>query len=235
MNEIFNESEFWKFMKLNGPNSSNSKRNYISWLRYINREYQIIDRTISENKIDNVVEKLKVSVNNRSIYISPRDISNMKSAMKKYLKYSKSEQPNETLLNDILEIIEKKRTHISEIETRLGQGKYRDNLIKLWKKCSVSKLEKIDVLIASHIKPWINSNNHEKIDVYNGLLLSPNIDKLFDKGYISFKDNGSIIVSKLIEEKELNQLGVRKNDSLYCVFEENKKYLKFHRENILMK
>ncbi len=87
------------------------------------------------------------------------------------------------------------------------------------------------LLIASHIKPWAESEPKEKLDVDNGFLMCPNHDKLFDKGYITFDDNGKIIISdKLIEnDKELLNVDSRKHIELT---EDNKKYLKFHRENV---
>ena len=81
------------------------------------------------------------------------------------------------------------------VKARVGQGKFRNNLIEYWKGCSVTNCKYITILIASHIKPWKDSSNKERLDVYNGLLLLPNIDKLFDKGYISFRDTGKIMIS----------------------------------------
>ena len=87
-----------------------------------------------------------------------------------------------------------------------------------------------DILIASHIKPWNESSNEEKLDPYNGLLLLPNYDKLFDKHLISFDDDGRIIISPQIKKEEYKILGISADDKLFNVFEENKPYLKIHRE-----
>lgn len=82
----------------------------------------------------------------------------------------------------------------------------------------------------SHILPWRNSNNNERLNPYNGLLLQPNFDIFFDKGYISFNDNRSIILSKKIEEEVFNKMGVFSNNKLVKIFEENKPFLQKHRE-----
>ena len=87
-----------------------------------------------------------------------------------------------------------------------------------------------DLLIASHIKPWSESSNKEKLDRYNGLLLLPNYDKLFDKHLISFDDDGKIIISSQIKEEEYKVLGISANDKLFKILPENKPYLKIHRE-----
>lgn len=115
------------------------------------------------------------------------------------------------------------------ILSRIGQGKYRDELIKIWNGCAISRFNDARFLIASHIKPWKKSTNEEKIDKYNGLLLLPTFDKLFDLGFISFDDNGKIIISKyLIDYKKL---GI--NESIVInIKNENIKYLSYHRENI---
>ena len=87
-----------------------------------------------------------------------------------------------------------------------------------------------DLLIASHIKPWSESSNEEKLDPYNGLLLLPNYDKLFDKHLISFDDDGKIIISPQIKKEEYKVLGISANDKLFNVFKQNKPYLKTHRK-----
>ena len=141
----------------------------------------------------------------------------------------------ENNLADDIEAIRKDST-INEtqkellISARIGQHKYRKDLIKLWKKCSVSKCEMTDILVASHIKPWNESSNEEKLDPYNGLLLLPNYDKLFDKHLISFDDNGKIIISPQIKKEEYKILGISANDKLFKILPENKPYLKIHRE-----
>ncbi|MGW9329227.1 HNH endonuclease [Bosea sp. NPDC055594] len=93
------------------------------------------------------------------------------------------------------------------ILARIGQGQFRKNLIDLWKKCPITNVEIVSILRASHIKPWANSTNIERVDPYNGILLSPNMDALFDKGFISFKDDGSIIISHQIGADGMRALG----------------------------
>lgn len=81
-------------------------------------------------------------------------------------------------------------------------------LIEIWKKCSVTDCPATDVLRASHIKPWRFSTNTERLDPYNGLLLIPNLDALFDIGLISFKDNGEIIISNRLSSATLESLSI---------------------------
>src|SRR6266487_316274 len=92
------------------------------------------------------------------------------------------------------------------IKSRVGQGRFRTNLIEMWGECSVTGCQVIDILKASHIKPWRFSTNTERLDLYNGLLLLPNLDALFDLGLISFKDSGEILISKRLSYSTLYML-----------------------------
>lgn len=112
------------------------------------------------------------------------------------------------------------------IQARLGQGKYRNELIKIWKGCAISGYRDTSLLVASHIKPWSHSNDSEKLDPYNGFLLLPNYDKLFDKGLISFDENGCIIISDQLKNYEI--LGINSNIKI-DLKTENIVYLEYHR------
>jgi hypothetical protein len=79
------------------------------------------------------------------------------------------------------------------IKARIGQGIYRHRLLQIEKRCRLTGVSDIKFLIASHIKPWRLSDNLEKLDGNNGLLLSPHVDCLFDKGWLSFKNNGDVL------------------------------------------
>lgn len=120
----------------------------------------------------------------------------------------------------------------STILTRIGQGKFRDDLIEYWDGCSITNCKLTEVLVASHIKPWKDSSDNERLDVYNGLLLLATIDKLFDKGYITFDNKGKITISTLIDDYDV--LGINE-DMCIKIEKEHKKYLQFHRENIFIK
>jgi hypothetical protein len=116
------------------------------------------------------------------------------------------------------------------ITSRVGQGAYRKRIIHRWEyKCAVTNFDKLDVLIASHIVPWANSNDDERLDVDNGLLLSPTFDALFDKHFISFENNGKIILSKSIELEAYKKIGVHGNEKINRLSEFNLAYLDRHR------
>lgn len=98
------------------------------------------------------------------------------------------------------------------IKARVGQGPFREALIDRWKSCSVTECALTEILVASHIKPWSKcATPAERLGAANGLLLVPNLDKLFDRGLISFDDNLRIIFSPLLKDGAASQLNVNKN------------------------
>lgn len=94
------------------------------------------------------------------------------------------------------------------VHSRIGQGEFRNRLIHYWKGCAVTGCKRLEILRASHIKPWRDSDNRERLDVHNGLLLAPNLDAAFDKGFISFDDDGSILISSKLDERDRLALGI---------------------------
>lgn len=117
------------------------------------------------------------------------------------------------------------------IEARVNQSYFRNCLISKYKKCCLCNVSSNELLIASHIKPWSASNKYEKLDEDNGLLLYPNHDALFDSGYISFDDNGRILISNSLSKNEYIFMNVNINMRIE-INNQSKKYLKYHRENI---
>ncbi|VAW95010.1 putative type II restriction endonuclease [hydrothermal vent metagenome] len=113
------------------------------------------------------------------------------------------------------------------VNTRVGQGKFRESLIKYWKGCAVTGYQLTQFLVASHIKLWRDANNDERLDKYNGILLLPNLDKAFDLGYICFTDKGKIRISEFIESPKM--LGINKSMQIN-VIGLHQEYLAYHRE-----
>lgn len=119
------------------------------------------------------------------------------------------------------------------INVRVNQGKFRESLLNRYNKCCLCNVKNHELLIASHIKPWVESEPKEKLDVNNGFLMCPNHDRLFDKGYITFDDDGKIIISDRLTENDRESLNVNNKMHIELTLtDDNKKYLKFHRENI---
>ncbi len=229
MASIENENEFKEFMKELGPRSKNSRDNYISWLRYLSKQGFNIDRNIIETK--EIIDQLKLT--KRKKYTDKKDYSNFKSAINKYKEFISSFFDG--IVSDLNKIESDKNLSPTEKvvlkKARLGQGKFRRDIIGLWGKCSITEVDNVEFLIASHIVPWKEANNEERLDPYNGLLLAPNYDKLFDKGFISFEECGKIILSKKLDRRIYERMGIQQSDKLYKIFNETIIFLRRHKEH----
>ncbi len=117
------------------------------------------------------------------------------------------------------------------VTSRVGQGAYRKRIIHRWEyKCAVTNFNKLEILIASHIVPWSQSNDTERLDVHNGILLSPTYDALFDKHLITFDNKGKIILSDNIEKAAYQKIGVTGNEQIHDLSEYNLQYLDRHNQ-----
>jgi hypothetical protein len=119
---------------------------------------------------------------------------------------------------------------------RRGQGKFRRNLEQIEDCCRLTGVRDRRFLRASHIKPWrLCETNHERLDGYNGLLLTPTFDHLFDKGYISFSDDGAILISDRLPNEVRCSLGLAAQAVNAKTFNEaHEKYLAFHRKGVFL-
>lgn len=120
------------------------------------------------------------------------------------------------------------------IKARINQSGFRKNLIKKYGRCCLCGVESPELLLASHIKPWKDSNEDEKGSTSNGLLLCPNHDKLFDRGLISFNDDGTILISEKLSKNDQTFMNVSSNMTIQ-VDPDMKKNLAFHRNNCFKK
>ncbi len=115
----------------------------------------------------------------------------------------------------------------SIIKVRINQNIFRQKLLNL--ECKLCGFSNEKLLIASHIKPWSESDDIEKLHIYNGFLFCPHHDKVFDKFLISFEDSGKIIISQKLSVEDRILLNLR-DDMKIKLSDGNKKYLKWHRE-----
>ncbi len=118
------------------------------------------------------------------------------------------------------------------VKSRRGQGLFRANLEKVEPACRVTGVTNKALLIASHIKPWCVSDNTERLDGNNGLLLSPHIDKLFDQGWITFTDAGDLLCAEPSIERALQQWGVELPINVGPFKPKQSEYLAYHRSEV---
>ncbi len=143
------------------------------------------------------------------------------------------ERPSDDLDNQIVE-----RTDIGAVEqirllrSRRGQGIFKRNVMLHEKGCRVTNVTDIRHLRASHIQPWSLSNDKQKLSGSNGLLLSPHIDHLFDKGWISFGDKEEIMVSKNLTSGLPSAWGIDLDHKIGKFTDTQSEFLEFHRTKI---
>ena len=119
------------------------------------------------------------------------------------------------------------------VKARRGQGIFKANVRLIEKACRVTGVTDVKHLRASHIKPWASSTNQEKLDGHNGLLLSPHIDHLFDRGFISFKDSGELITSYKLNPSILVKWSIDPSANAGGFSSSQMQFLEYHRDVIL--
>lgn len=118
------------------------------------------------------------------------------------------------------------------VKARVGQGRFRQSLIEYWSSCAVSGCLEASLLRASHIKPWAVASLQERLSLHNGLLLSPALDACFDAGYVTFDDEGKILISKELKADDARALGIHSEMRLQRIEPGHRQFLTFHRGNI---
>ncbi|MBV2132072.1 HNH endonuclease [Pseudomonas sp. MAP12] len=113
---------------------------------------------------------------------------------------------------------------------RIGQEQFRSALLAFWGgRCALTGCDLLPTLVASYIRPWSLSNSSQRLDPFNGLLLSANADRLFDQGLMSFAGSGLMLLKSIVTDEQLGALGLSRNQSLMRVAPEHLPYLAAHR------
>jgi putative restriction endonuclease len=123
------------------------------------------------------------------------------------------------------------------IRARRGQGLFKTRVMQIETKCRITGVSNPVHLLASHVKPWRDSKNEERLDGENGLLLTPSIDHLFDRGFIGFEDSGKLIISPVAHLASLQRMGVetQKVVNVGGFTGGQRKFLDFHRNAVLLR
>jgi putative restriction endonuclease len=132
----------------------------------------------------------------------------------------------EEIRNDQIPETEKEQL----IKARVGQGLFRQRLEHIENRCRLTGITDKRLLIAGHIKPWRDSNNREKLDGENGFLLSPHVDRLFDRGWISFANQGKILCSNNEIKQVMIWWNLNPDMNVGNFTKLQKQYLQYHRD-----
>jgi putative restriction endonuclease len=122
------------------------------------------------------------------------------------------------------------------IRARRGQGLFKDRVSQIESRCRITGVQNPVHLVASHCKPWRDSTNEERLNGENGLLLTPSIDHLFDRGFIGFENNGSLIISPVAHRPSLERMGIDTDTPVNVggFTSGQRAFLEFHRNAVLL-
>jgi hypothetical protein len=123
------------------------------------------------------------------------------------------------------------------IRARRGQGLFKERVMRIEERCRITKVDNPVHLVASHCKPWRDSSNQERLNGDNGLLLTPSIDHLFDRGFIGFEDDGDLIISPVAHQPSLERMGIdtKRTVNVGGFTEGQRRFLDFHRTAVLLR
>lgn len=114
-------------------------------------------------------------------------------------------------------------------KARIGQGLFRKRVMLVDPRCRVTGVEDPRLLIASHIKPWRDASNADRINGYNGIMLSPHVDALFDERLISFENDGRMLVNQSLPQDVLDRWSINRNIRVEAFRSEQRMFLEHHR------
>jgi hypothetical protein len=123
------------------------------------------------------------------------------------------------------------------IRARGGQGVFKERVMRIETKCRITGVDNLVHLVASHCKPWRDSTNEERLNGENGLLLTPSIDHLFDRGFIGFEDRGNLIISPVAHRPSLRRMGIETERivNVGSFTQGQRQFLDFHRNSVLLR
>jgi len=229
---------FKRWIKSSGLSESTAKKYSSAIFGSISqwaKEADLVDSSLLEISDPNVFDNVAGKITEIPIFQERNEKGNNMycSALNKYLEYLKdtSDEIEEDIENIMKDSSYTETDKITLIKSRVGQGVFRKELLLYWKGCAVTGYKLPVMLVASHIKPWRDSDNQERVDKYNGLLLTPNLDRAFDTGFISFNGKGQILISEILESPEI--LGIKESMQIK-LGNEHREYLEYHRDEVFM-
>lgn len=234
------QADFYHYMVKFGGIAKKTSGDYVTRMKFLAHDYSL-DETLTKDRIDEILRQEDLKRQERTVYTSKKSLSDFRAGLNKFLAFINSDYHKriaDSIVSEIKTVENDNTIKVTEkdsiIKSRIGQGIFRRGLIEYWHGCAISQCPLTWMLIASHIKPWRDADNQERLDAYNGLLLLPNYDKLFDLGYISFNPKGKIMYSRLLDKFDREAIGLTNDLHLTKLEEQHLKYLKYHNENCFL-
>jgi len=209
----------------------------------VNEQTQLEGPRIYVNSTDKAYQLIRELSLPNITYISVIKLIDSNGQIKYYFRlfadyFGETQHPyiieNEQVAIKEKQIEEKEKLTLQK--ARIGQGEYRVKLLAECPFCPITLIADDRLLIASHIKPWAMSNEFEKTDPKNGFMFTPTIDRLFDRGFLSFTNDKKTILSPFLSNMTYSKLGLSDNITIpHLPINGREEYLEFHRTTILKK
>lgn len=190
-------------------------------------------RALLENPVPAAVVREWIPFPRKSVI----NLASFQEPLRARLPWTGRESPGQRALIDDLNAISARNidstTKDALISARVGQGRFRKEVLELWGNCcSVTCSKILDAIRASHIKPWRVSTDDERLDPANGLPLTASLDALFDAGWISFDSAGRLILSSALSVTERRIYALEGLKLAKIPAAKTLEYLVYHRANV---
>ena len=235
-------NSFYDWMRTSAMKTETTARHYKSGLSACSKDFlkwELVDKPLTEMSLSELdVAIQKAFLNSSFREKNDRGNSMYSNALKQYRNFIAdngallSDTSYESFIGELTSPTERE----SIIKSRIGQGVFRKKLFEKYEgRCIVTGINDKRLLLASHIRPWSVSTNDQRLSSENGLLLSPLYDKLFDVGLITFDDDGRIVCSKELDNRNVDLLNIdRKQKYELRVSAEFLDNLRYHQEIIFL-
>lgn len=173
------QADFYHYMVKFGGIAKKTSGDYVTRMKFLAHDYSL-DETLTKEKIDEILRQEDFKRQERSVYTSKKSLSDFRAGLNKFLAFINSDYHKriaDSIITEIKAVENDNTIKMTEkdsiVKSRIGQGIFRKGLIEYWHGCAISQCPLTWMLIASHIKPWRDADNQERLDPYNGLLLLP--------------------------------------------------------------
>jgi len=197
---------------------------------FLPNKYSPINSVTADGLQGVYLAEISEELANHLVVLSHRDITDLKLN----LEDQRDDEDEELIQMEIRsKQLEGDLEKIQLVKARRGQGLFKANVRLYETECRVTHVRTIKHLRASHIKPWKDSNDQEKLDGANGLLLAPHVDHLFDRGFITFSGEGSLIVSAKLDLDVLDKWAISLPQNVGEFKPEQCEFLEYHQDVVL--
>lgn len=230
---------FTNWMAAHTELSSVSIKKYVGAVRVTSREMLeagVIPKPLTDMNLMEIDIAVAAILGNPQFRTKNKIGNNMySSSIKQYRYFLKDSW--EDCFETIADSVDITTEYMATIKARVGQAKYRQQLLEKYVgRCVITGISQSKLLVASHIKPWSVCSDVERVDVENGLLLSANMDRLFDSGLLTFGQEGRMFISNFVSEENRSKLHISK-DTVIDLHGSSRlfQYMEYHRDVLFVR